>query len=684
MSNLKTQNPVDVAIAEVGGQAQGSVQWLLEKKTCPDAPEITEGNDLQFFICGQEGFGQLSKDLRAAKSTVDIVCWGFDPGMEVERTGEAWPRDLRYGDLLEQLAKAEVRVRLLLWFDPRASRKQNSMPGYTDVPVSLATSPIQRMVQGDDPYGNPVRHDWCKAWWKRHGLENDRIDPRKALYPDHLQIVLRGIEKQAVKGLLAADIAEEDRPDSSWLSPVDESALLWNYPTHHQKPVLIDYAHDGGSKAVGFVMGLNSVTDFWDTAEHKIETGLRETGARSTWEGEIDHEYRSDFGGGDPGDAQKVAAIHGGNYKSIRPYQDYACRVVGPALRRLHENFENGWNAFAPSQWKTSAKEGDSLPPKIPTLAKDPAQRVQIVRTQAVEREKTIKKLYFQATSIARNYIYIENQYFFYPEFARHLKTERRKFCRAWARLAKKPMTAVPNLHLFIVIPHPEDDGMVPRTFDTLTELGKSDAMPAQAGYVDEGKADQQYGNHSTQATYTTTFTDESGEPVSIARTHPVLDRPSLETLERTLGLKVSVARLCTSDSVEGKMAYREIYIHSKLMIIDDVFLTLGSANLNQRSMSVDSEINIAATGAEHAARLRGAVFGLHSDNTTTGDGGREAMPDVFESWERLANKNLDKWKAGREKLKGFLMKFEDRRSTNTKHAMNTVPSSTDGETALT
>lgn len=245
-------------------------------------------------------------------------------------------------------------------------------------------------------------------------------------------------------------------------------------------------------------------------------------------------------------------------------------------------------------------------------------------------------------------------------------------------------MTAVPNLHLFIVIPHPEDDGMVPRTFDTLTELGKSDAMPAQAGYVDEGKADQQYGNHSTQATYTTTFTDESGEPVSIARTHPVLDRPSLETLERTLGLKVSVARLCTSDSVEGKMAYREIYIHSKLMIIDDVFLTLGSANLNQRSMSVDSEINIAATGAEHAARLRGDVFGLHSGGDIKGDGGREAMPSVFGDWESYMQKNYNKCKEGNEKLKGFLVKFEDKRSTSTKHAMNTVAPSTNGQTALT
>jgi phospholipase D1/2 len=36
----------------------------------------------------------------------------------------------------------------------------------------------------------------------------------------------------------------------------------------------------------------------------------------------------------------------------------------------------------------------------------------------------------------------------------------------------------------------------------------------------------------------------------------------------------------------------RATYIHSKLMIVDDRFLTVGSANLTNRSMSVDTELN--------------------------------------------------------------------------------------------
>lgn len=44
--------------------------------------------------------------------------------------------------------------------------------------------------------------------------------------------------------------------------------------------------------------------------------------------------------------------------------------------------------------------------------------------------------------------------------------------------------------------------------------------------------------------------------------------------------------------AVPGESPEVFVYIHAKLMIVDDVFLTLGSANLANRSMTVDSELN--------------------------------------------------------------------------------------------
>lgn len=47
-----------------------------------------------------------------------------------------------------------------------------------------------------------------------------------------------------------------------------------------------------------------------------------------------------------------------------------------------------------------------------------------------------------------------------------------------------------------------------------------------------------------------------------------------------------------------------QIMVHSKLMIIDDWFLRVGSANMNNRSMGLDSECDLAVEAEEEAARL--------------------------------------------------------------------------------
>jgi phospholipase D1/2 len=64
----------------------------------------------------------------------------------------------------------------------------------------------------------------------------------------------------------------------------------------------------------------------------------------------------------------------------------------------------------------------------------------------------------------------------------------------------------------------------------------------------------------------------------------------------------------------------RTTYIHSKVMIVDDRWLTVGSANLTNRSLAVDTELN-ATVEAEHAEtalgfairKLRASLLGEHS-----------------------------------------------------------------------
>jgi phosphatidylserine/phosphatidylglycerophosphate/cardiolipin synthase-like enzyme len=61
----------------------------------------------------------------------------------------------------------------------------------------------------------------------------------------------------------------------------------------------------------------------------------------------------------------------------------------------------------------------------------------------------------------------------------------------------------------------------------------------------------------------------------------------------------------------------REVKLHSKLVIIDDVFVRIGSSNLNNRSLGVDSECDLAieaadATGSTAIARLRDTLLAEH------------------------------------------------------------------------
>lgn len=104
-------------------------------------------------------------------------------------------------------------------------------------------------------------------------------------------------------------------------------------------------------------MGLNSVTDYWDTQKHAIDDPLRE---------EMRLPYKL-WGGVAPGELDHESAIENRavsfQYRYGKPYQDYACRVEGPALQRLHQNFVRGWNRSAPTNWQL--KEIPGIPPKI-------------------------------------------------------------------------------------------------------------------------------------------------------------------------------------------------------------------------------------------------------------------------------------------------------------------------------
>jgi phosphatidylserine/phosphatidylglycerophosphate/cardiolipin synthase-like enzyme len=63
-----------------------------------------------------------------------------------------------------------------------------------------------------------------------------------------------------------------------------------------------------------------------------------------------------------------------------------------------------------------------------------------------------------------------------------------------------------------------------------------------------------------------------------------------------------------------GSERPERVYIHSKITIIDDQWLTIGSANLNEHSLFNDTEMNVVVSDPETVLATRRRVFAEHLD----------------------------------------------------------------------
>jgi phosphatidylserine/phosphatidylglycerophosphate/cardiolipin synthase-like enzyme len=80
------------------------------------------------------------------------------------------------------------------------------------------------------------------------------------------------------------------------------------------------------------------------------------------------------------------------------------------------------------------------------------------------------------------------------------------------------------------------------------------------------------------------------------------------------------------------------VYVHAKVGIVDDAWMTVGSANLNEHSLFNDTEVNVVVRDEAfiRAARLR--LWEEHLEQAADGDPHRV----VDESWRPLAHESSD------------------------------------------
>lgn len=546
------------------------------------------------LINGEEAFGAVHHAIENARKSVDIICWGFQPSMYFVRDGKA----PCIGQLLIDIAeKRGVEVRILAWempFNTAGFGDEANLPG--------KFLPIVRNRAGQTSTDTQFDFD---CWWfktsARFNTMKEMVRGKETtlekLYP-FPHFVSRGFNTRD-----RAEIAYQAK-----FKALDKNlsnstiATMAGTVTHHQKTVLVDY--ELPERAVGFVMGHNMLDEYWDTDAHSA----RNRGANAP-------------------EPNKGAT-------GALPRQDISSRVTGPVLEHLHHNFATAWQKETGQNllWQRNASEAakNMRPQKLlgtPIMA-------QLLRTQAQVGKRDIEKLYLQATNNATQFIYIENQYFRWPPLAELIK----KVAADQTRGGRDPGKHG-SLYLFVTT-NVTDGGIGAGTVNTqrmLESLGRADAIPGitklrrkEALWNDMPGPPSIDASLDEKIKYIKERKDKEAE---VKAKIQEIDNSAVIPVEHP-GLKIHVCSLVAPDSEANN--WMPVYIHSKLMIINDVFTTHGSANINTRSMQVDSEMNIAHCNASVTKEMRKRLWNLHTNN----EGGQDDIVVAFDRWGKIIMEN--------------------------------------------
>ncbi len=152
--------------------------------------------------------------------------------------------------------------------------------------------------------------------------------------------------------------------------------------SHHQKIVVID-------DRVAFAGGIDLSSKRWDSHDHK------------------------------PGDPRR--AFLGDPYP---PMHDVMALVDGDAARMLGKTVRARWKAATGETLKAVEVEGDGWPEGVPVAMTDARPRSHAPRRPAATKAActTSSSLYLDMIAAARDYIYVENQYFTAQPIADALK----------------------------------------------------------------------------------------------------------------------------------------------------------------------------------------------------------------------------------------------------------------------
>jgi phosphatidylserine/phosphatidylglycerophosphate/cardiolipin synthase-like enzyme len=257
------------------------------------------------------------------------------------------------------------------------------------------------------------------------------------------------------------------------------------------------------------------------------------------------------------------------NAQDLTPHNwhDAHALIKGPAAGDVERNFRQRWNDLVRHhKWDTQLLVPDH-PVAPPLEAVGPVQVARSVPNRTYQFApkdgiQGIAQQYANALGNAERFIYLENQYFWLHAYYSPLglgqkldlkatdSPDMERNIRELANALKRGATVV------MVLPdHPN--------------VGRS--------YTDAGLA-----------------------------------RLREEAPEASAEGRIQTFSLASCSEMGGQQEYRPIYVHAKVAIVDDLWSTVGSANLNNRGMRDDTEMNVATVNAELARGLRVLLWAEH------------------------------------------------------------------------
>ncbi|KAK7078977.1 Phospholipase D, partial [Halocaridina rubra] len=367
--------------------------------------------------------------------------------------------------------------------------------------------------------------------------------------------------------------------------------------THHQKTVIVDVPpseEEELRRIQAFVGGLDITNGRYDTPEHDLFRTLLSV-------------HQNDFYNG----VATTTATEGPR----EPWHDIHCRIDGPIVMDVLANFVERWRQQVKDREAcllpiTSddfildeaaiCEEGTSWNAQLFRSITSDSALFDFDRISSIPKRKgkyvddSIHRAYIHQIRRADSFLFIENQYFLGSAYgwddeqstkAHHLIPQ-----EIVQRIVEK-MSAGQHFTAYIIVPmFPEGDP----ASGPVQEILHWQHRTMEMMYREVAKAieDNELDTHPKD--YLSFYCLAKGEcPEDIPEDLPQPDSD-------------------TPAAILREQARLMIYVHSKMMIVDDDYIIIGSANINQRSMggTRDSEIAVGAFQPLHTREVCGEARG--------------------------------------------------------------------------